>query len=67
MAMELLLGQADAQFVSCTAIRSCEIVDRLEQRLGKPVITAVQAMFWQSLRLAVFSGKVPGYGQLLRL
>jgi maleate isomerase len=58
--------EAEALFISCTAIRSCEIIERLEQRLGKPVVTAVQALFWKSLRLSGFTGKVPGYGQLLR-
>jgi len=31
-----------------------------------PNITTVQAMFWQSLRLAGYSETVPGHGQLLR-
>jgi len=57
--------QAEALFISCTAIRSCELVDQLEQRLGKPVVTAVQALFWKSLRLSGFAGKVSGYGELL--
>ena len=39
----------------------------IEQKLGKPVITAVQAMFWQSLRLAGFKEKISGYGQLMCL
>jgi maleate isomerase len=39
---------------------------KIEQKLGKPVITAVQAMFWQSLRVAGYAGKVSGFGQLLR-
>ena len=58
---------ADALFISCTAIRAVEVIEKIEQKLGKPVITAVQAMFWQSLRLAGFNGKISGYGQLLWL
>ena len=57
---------AAALFISCTAIRAVDVIEKIEQQLGKPVITAVQAMFWQSLRLAGFTGKVSGYGQLLR-
>lgn len=56
---------SDALFISCTAIRAVEVIEKIEQKLGKPVITAVQAMFWQSLRLAGFNGKISGYGQLL--
>ena len=56
---------ADALFISCTAIRAVEVIERIEQKLGKPVIGAVQAIFWQSLRLAGYREKVTGYGQLL--
>lgn len=57
---------AEALFISCTAIRAVDVVDRIEQTLGKPVVTAVQALYWQSLRLAGYTGVVPGYGRLLR-
>ena len=57
---------ADAVFISCTAIRAVDVVERIEQTLGKPVVTAVQAIFWQSLRLAGYNGQVLGYGRLLR-
>jgi maleate isomerase len=66
-ALEADRDDADALFISCTAIRAVEVIERIEQKLGKPVVTAVQAMFWQSLRLAGYTEKVPGYGQLLRL
>jgi len=65
-ALEADRADAEALFISCTAIRAVDVIEKIEQKLGKPVITAVQAMFWQSLRLAGFTGKVSGYGQLLR-
>jgi maleate isomerase len=49
---------AEALFISSTAIRAVDVIERIEQKLGKPVITAVKAMFWQSLRLARFKGKI---------
>ncbi len=58
---------ADALFISCTAIRAVDVVERIEERLGKPVITANQAMFWHALRAAGYSEPVMGYGTLLRL
>jgi maleate isomerase len=64
-ALEADRDDAEALFISCTAIRAVDVIERIEQKLGKPVITAVQAMFWQSLRLAGFKGNVSGYGQLL--
>lgn len=65
-ALEADRDDAEALFISCTAIRAVDVVEKIEQKLGKPVITAVQAMFWQSLRLTGFTESVPGYGQLLR-
>ncbi|MFT5111318.1 MAG: maleate isomerase [Parasphingorhabdus sp.] len=59
-------SDADALFISCTAIRACDVVERIEQKLGKPVVTAVQAIFWRSLRLSGYSNPVPGYGRLMR-
>ena len=58
---------AEALFISCTAIRACDVVERLERTLGKPVVTSIQAMFWRSLEYAGYSGPVAGYGRLLRL
>ena len=43
---------AQAVVLSCTDMRSVEIIDRLEQDLGKPVITSNQAMMFQTLQLA---------------
>lgn len=57
---------ADALFISCTAIRAVDIADRLEQRLGKPVVTANQALFWQALRASGCGSRVQGCGDLLR-
>jgi maleate isomerase len=57
---------SDALFISCGALRSLEIVDRLERRLGKPVICSNQAMMWHVLRLAGLPDRIEGYGRLLR-
>ncbi|PWJ88174.1 maleate isomerase [Mesorhizobium loti] len=66
-ALELDTSTADALFISCTAIRAVEVIEIIEAKIKKPVITAVQALFWQSLRLAGYNKPVPGYGSLLRL
>ncbi|MDH3692295.1 MAG: hypothetical protein OEU36_22915 [Gammaproteobacteria bacterium] len=58
---------AEALFISCTAIRAVEVIDRIEAKIGKPVVSAVQALFWQSLREAGYTEKVTGYGELLCL
>jgi maleate isomerase len=57
---------ADALFISCTAIRAVEVIEEIEQALGKPVISSIQAEFWQSLRLAGYAAPIEGFGALLR-
>ena len=44
-------GQAEAVVLSCTDMRSIEIVERLEADLGKPVITSNQAMLFEALQM----------------
>ncbi|NOX72385.1 MAG: arylmalonate decarboxylase [Alphaproteobacteria bacterium] len=57
---------ADALFISCGALRSLDIVDTLEQKLGKPVICSNQAMMWDVLRRAGIKDRIEGYGALFR-
>jgi maleate isomerase len=66
-AIEADRPEADALFISCTALRAVDVVERIEQALGKPVISANQALFWRALRAAGYHDPVEGYGQLLRL
>ena len=44
--------------------RSHTVIDRLEQKLGKPVITSTQATLWHALRLAGIDDRIRGYGRL---
>ena len=39
--------EADALFISCTAMRSAEIIPEIEAAIGKPVFTSNQATFDQ--------------------
>lgn len=58
---------ADGLFVSCTDFRAVEVLDRIEQDIGKPVITANQATFWQAVRLSGYTKPIAGFGKLLSL
>ncbi|MDA0231729.1 MAG: aspartate/glutamate racemase family protein [Proteobacteria bacterium] len=58
-------ADADAVFVSCTNLPSLPIIARLEQELGKPVITSNQATFWRCLRIIGSTARIAGYGRLL--
>jgi maleate isomerase len=58
--------EADAVLLSCGALRSIDVIDAIEQKLGKPAICSNQAMLWDSLRLAGIPDRLPGLGSLLR-
>jgi len=55
---------AEALFLSCTGLRTVGILGVLEADLGKPVVSAVSASLWHSLRLAGVAQPLPGYGRL---
>jgi maleate isomerase len=57
---------ADAVFISCGALRVLDIIEDLEQALGKPVVTSNQALIWDALRLAGIDDKLDQYGTLFR-
>ena len=65
-ALQTCLPEADALFISCTAIRSAEVAESLESVLSKPVLTSNQCMFWESLRLSSCTSPVDGFGCILR-
>jgi maleate isomerase len=57
---------ADAIVLSCTDMRSVEVIDALEKRLGKPVVTSNQAMLFTCLQKLQMTDVIDGYGSLLR-
>ncbi|WP_051871287.1 maleate cis-trans isomerase family protein [Streptomyces sclerotialus] len=54
---------ADAVFISCTALPTYDVIPALEDRLGKPVISANQATVWALLRAV--GSRARGSGQRL--
>ncbi|WP_170403202.1 maleate cis-trans isomerase family protein [Ruegeria arenilitoris] len=57
--------EADALVLSCTDMRSIEVLAQLEETVGKPVISSNQAMLFQALQLSNFKEPVLGFGRLL--
>ncbi|MDQ4117439.1 MAG: maleate cis-trans isomerase [Actinomycetota bacterium] len=57
---------ADAVLLPDTALHTVEVLDALEQRVGKPVLTANQVSIWQGLRLAGADVPRDGLGALFR-
>src|SRR5947209_2158054 len=68
--LDLALGAwdpaADGIIVACLNFRSHPVIDALEARTGKPVVTSTQAVLWHALRLAGVTTPISGYGRLLR-
>ncbi len=58
--------QAEAIVLSCTDMRAVEAINRLEDKLGKPVVTSNQAMMFATVkRLGLEPKTVPQFGTLL--
>ena len=49
--IEARRGDADAYLVSCANISVFGVIEELEGRLGRPIVTSNQAVIWDALRL----------------
>jgi len=58
------LSQSDALFISCTALPALSIINDLEKKLGKLVLSSNQALIWDTLKQINFKSKIVGYGEL---
>ena len=63
--VEAVAGEADTIFVSCTNLPALNLIDGLERRHGRPVVTSNQASLWAALRDSGVK-EITGYGELLR-
>jgi len=64
MARKVMHPQADALFVSCTALRAALAVPGMEEAIGRPVVTSNQASAWSCLRLCGDDTPRPEFGRL---
>ena len=55
---------ADALFVSCTALKIVDILDEVEKKFNTIVISSNQAIIWDCLQLLDMNVKISGYGKL---
>lgn len=66
LARQVHRAEAQAVFIGCSNLRTLEIIEALEQELGKPVVTSNQASMWSMLRLIGNKDAVAGAGRLFR-
>ena len=62
----LSLNNAEALFISCTALPALEILEKVEQKINKPVFSSNQTLIWDSIRSVGYKPPIEGYGRLLR-
>lgn len=65
-AMSVDRPEARALLICCTDFNTFDVIDPLEQALGKQVVSSNSATLWHSLRLAGIDDRIGGLGRLLR-
>ncbi len=60
------LTKSDVLFVSCTALPVLSIIDDLEKKIGKIVLSSNQTLIWDTLKQINYDNKVEGYGNLFK-
>ena len=58
------LNGAEALFVSCTALPVLSIINKLEKKLNKVVLSSNQTLIWDSLNAINYKEKIDGFGKL---
>ena len=58
------LNDAEALFISCTALPALSIIEKLEKKLNKIVLSSNQALIWDTLEKIGKSDSVKGFGKL---
>jgi len=58
------LSKVDGLFVSCTALKIVDVLDKIEKKQNTIVISSNQAIIWDCLRSVGIDTKIDGYGKL---
>lgn len=65
LARQAIHSDAEALFVSCTALRSALAAVAIEEAIGRPVVTSNQATAWNCLKLCGDDTPHPEWGRLM--
>ena len=58
------LSESDALFISCTALPALSIIDKLEKKLNRVVLSSNQTLIWDALNLIGNKEPVKGFGKI---
>ena len=61
------LSQVEGLFVSCTALKIVDIIDKVENEFNTKVISSNQAIIWDCLRILKIDNDIIGYGNLFKV
>ncbi|NDW05930.1 ectoine utilization protein EutA [Jiella pacifica] len=64
VAAAAMTDEAEALFISCTALRAVSVVADIEARIGRPVVTSNQATIWECLQHCDAALKLANAGRL---
>jgi maleate isomerase len=67
LAREATHPDAEALFISCTALRAALVAVEIEKTIGRPAVTSNQASAWNCLRLCGDDTAHPEWGRLMTL
>jgi maleate isomerase len=60
----LNLEDSQALFISCTALPALDLIEELEKKLNKVVLSSNQTLIWDALKLVNNNEPITGYGKL---
>ena len=63
----LKLDESEALFISCTALPALDLIDKLEKKLNKLVLSSNQTLIWESLNLVGNEKPVVGFGKIFEI
>ena len=61
------LDNSEALFVSCTALPVLSIIDKLEKKLNKIILSSNQTLIWEALNLIENKEPVVGFGKIFEV
>ena len=61
------LNEAEALFISCTALPALELIEKLEKKLNKLVLSSNQTLIWEALNLIGNNEPIKGYGKIFEV
>jgi maleate isomerase len=67
LARDAITDDADALFISCTAVRAALAATEIERQIGRPLVSSNLASVWRCLRLCNDNRPRPEFGRLMAL